>query len=111
MPKSWLRIISRLKRLIADVGPLWPNSTKLAGYAENGPYFCGMCEYLKGLKDGDVFKDEDGKGRCSQSVMIADAEVKKDEKGRPVVDIEKGCCEWVEPFKKKEALVQVEKKV
>jgi len=108
MAKSWLRIISKLKKLIKDVGPLWPDSTKLAGYGENGPYHCGDCEYLKGLKEGNVFKDKDERGRCSQSVVIADPEVKKDEKGRPIVNIEIGCCEWVEPLKK-EKLVQIQK--
>lgn len=99
---SWLKKISGLKTLIEKVGPLWPKSTKLAGYAESGPYHCANCEYLKGLKDGEVFKDKDGKGRCNQSVMIADPEVRKDELGRPIVDIDKGCCEFVEP------LVQIE---
>src|SRR6266436_6940245 len=82
MAKSWLKIIGRLKRLIADVGPLWPDSTRLSGYAESGPYHCGDCGYLKGLKEGNVFKDENGKGRCNQTVVIADKEVKKDEMGR-----------------------------
>lgn len=108
--RSWLKIIGRLKKLVADFGPLWPDSTKLSGYGENGPYHCGDCEYLKGLKDGNVFKDENGKGRCNQSVVIADQEVKKDDKGRPIVNIETGCCEFVEPLKK-EPLVQIEKKV
>lgn len=104
--KSWLKIISRLKALIVAVGPIWPKSTKLAGYAEEGPYRCGNCEYLKGAKAGKVFKDADGKGRCSQPVMVSDPEVKKDEQGRPVVNIERGCCEFVEPL---EALVQIKK--
>jgi hypothetical protein len=37
--KSWLKKISALKRLISEVGPLWPKSTRLSGYAESGPYY------------------------------------------------------------------------
>jgi hypothetical protein len=102
MAKSWLKIIGRLKKLIADVGPLWPDSTKLAGYAESGPYNCHMCEYLKGAEQGNIFRDENGMGRCNQSVMIADSEVKKDKNGLPIVNIEFGCCEFVEPLEKEE---------
>lgn len=108
---GWLRKISLLKKLLEKTGPLWPApSTKLSGYAEDGPYHCGDCEYLKKTQDGEVFKDKEGKGRCSQAVVIADPEVKKDEKGRPIVNIETGCCEFVEPSKK-EALVQIKEKV
>ena len=97
--KSWLKIIGKLKKLIADVGPLWPDSTKLAGYGTDGPYSCSQCEYLQGLKSGNVFKDEDGQGRCLQSVMIADPQVKKDKKGLPIINIERGCCEFVSHLK------------
>lgn len=97
--KSWLKKIAALKRLLREVGPLWPKSTKLAGYAESGPYYCGDCIYLKGLKEDNIFKDEEGAGRCFHPVMISDVEVKKDEKGRPIVNIERGCCEFVEPPK------------
>jgi len=102
---SWLKKISGLKTLIAKVGPLWPKSTELSGYAEKGPYHCGNCEYLKGLKQNNTFLDGNGKGRCNQSVVVADPEVKKDELGRPIVDLEHGCCEFVEPI---ETLVQIE---
>jgi hypothetical protein len=95
--KSWLKKIGLLKKLLAETGPLWPDSTKLAGYAESGPYHCGDCEYLKGKTKGEIFKDENGKGRCNQSVMIADIETLKDKDGLPIVNIEKGCCEFVEP--------------
>ena len=110
MAKSWLRIISRLKKLIRDVGPLWPDSTKLSGYSENGPYHCEDCTFLRGRKDGEdkIFHDENGMGRCNHPVVIADDEVKKDEKGIPIVNIEKGCCEFVTVPKKPE-LVQIEK--
>lgn len=102
--KSWLKKISALKTLIEKVGPLWPKSTKLAGYGELGPYHCGDCEYLIGLKEHKVFIDIEGRGRCKQAVMIADSETKKDEKGRPIVNIERGCCEYVEPL---DELVQI----
>lgn len=96
--KSWLKKIAALKRLLREVGPMWPEpSTKLAGYAESGPYFCGQCIWLK-----KNFKDEDGKGRCSQAVMLADSEVKHDKLGLAIVNIEYGCCEWVEPPTEKE---------
>ena len=95
--KSWLKKIGALKRLITEVGPLWPKSTKLAGYAESGPYHCEDCIYLK-----KGFKDESGKGRCNQPVMIVDSEVKHDNKGLAIVDIERGCCEFVQPPKEKE---------
>lgn len=95
--KGWLKKISRLKKLINEVGPLWPKSTKLAGYAEDGPYHCEDCIYLKGKTAGDIFKDDSGRGRCNQPVMISDSEVGKDGKGLPIVNIEKGCCEFVEP--------------
>jgi hypothetical protein len=91
--KSWLKKIAALKRLLREVGPLWPKSTKLAGYAENGPYYCGDCIYLK--KD---FKDDENRGRCNHPVMIADTEVKHD-KGLAIVNIEKGCCEFVDPLR------------
>lgn len=94
---SWLKKIAGLKRLISSVGPLWPSpSTKLAGYAEDGPYHCEDCVYLKGKKQGNVFKDENGMGRCIHAVMIADPEVMKDSKSLPIVNIERGCCEFVD---------------
>lgn len=101
MAKSWLKIIGRLKRLINEVGPLWPDSTKLSGYGTKGPYFCGMCEYAKGMKKGDVFKDDAGRGRCLHSVVIADAQVEKDKTGLPIINLEIGCCEFVEKYEKK----------
>jgi len=96
--KSWLKKIGALKRLLREVGSIWPApSTRLAGYAEDGPYHCEDCIFLK--KD---FKDENGHGRCNQPVMISDSEVKHDGKtGLAIVNIEKGCCEFVEPPKRK----------
>lgn len=93
--KSWLKIIGQLKKFLREVGPLWPNSTKLSGYAENGPFHCSDCSFLKKV-DGEPFKDEQGKGRCNHPVVIADSEVKKDKKGLGIVNIETGCCEFVD---------------
>ena len=101
--KSWLKIIGGLKRLIRDNGQLWPNSTKLAGFDSDGPYYCGMCEYLKRDKEGKPVLDESGFGRCNQPVMLVDKEVEHDKSGLAIIqDVPKGCCEWVERFKKGE---------
>lgn len=106
----WSKKIAGLKKLLKSVGPLWPSpSTELSGYGEEGPYHCGNCEYLRGLKKGKAFIDPDGKGRCEMMVVIQDPDVKKDEQNYPIVDPEKGCCEFVEPLKKK-ALIQIEVK-
>lgn len=91
--KDWAKIISRLKSLIAEVGPIWPKSTKLAGFASDGPYHCSNCEYLV------------GGNRCKQEVMKADPEVEHDKDGLAVIsDAEHQCCEFVEP---KKQLVQI----
>jgi RNA polymerase subunit RPABC4/transcription elongation factor Spt4 len=91
--KDWPKIVSRLKSLIAEVGSIWPDSTKLAGFASDGPYHCANCEYLV------------GDNRCNQEVMKADPEVNHDEKGLAIItDPEIQCCEFVEPTKK---LVQI----
>lgn len=100
--KSWLKIIGGLKRLIKENGPLWPNSTKLSGYAEKGPYNCGMCEYAKGMKQGNIFRDEQNRGRCLHPVVIADKETEKDKNLLPIINLERGCCEWVEEYEKEE---------
>lgn len=87
--KNWPKIISGLKALIAEVGSIWPDSTKLAGFASDGPYHCANCEYF------------DGTDRCNQEVMKADPEVDHDEKGLAIItDAEHQCCEFVEPTKK-----------
>jgi len=91
---NWLEKIAGLKKLLADVGPLWPRSTKLAGFSGEGPFHCANCEYLVGSGD-----------RCNQEVMKADSEVQHDEKGLAIItDAEHQCCEFVEPAKK---LVQI----
>ena len=93
MAKDWPSIITGLKELIVKVGPIWPKSTKLAGFASDGPYHCANCEYLN--------KD---RNRCKQEVMMADPEVKHDETGLAIItDPERQCCEFVEPTK----LVQI----
>jgi hypothetical protein len=90
--RSWLKIIGQLKRLIREFGSWYPEgSTPLAGYGEDGPYHCEDCSFLKGMKAGNIFRDEQGKGRCNHPVMIADPKTKKD-KGLTIVDIEHGCC-------------------
>lgn len=99
---SWLKKISALKTLLEKVGPLWPKSTKLSGFASDGPYFCGMCEYMKRDSQGLIVKDEKGFGRCNQSVVVADPETEKDSLGFPIIkEPEKQCCEFVERFVKK----------
>jgi len=93
MAKDWSKIISGLKKLLEDVGPIWPKSTRLAGFASDGPYHCANCEYLN-----------EGRNRCKQEVMMADPEVEHDEKGLAIItDPEHQCCEFVEPQK----LVQI----
>lgn len=99
--KSWLKKIAALKRLLNEVGPLWPKSTRLSGFASDGPYHCANCEYFKK-------GTEEKPGKCIQAVVIADPEVKKQD-GYPIIDDpEHQCCEFVEPIKK-EKLVQIEK--
>lgn len=91
--KDWPKIISGLKALIAEVGAIWPKSTKLAGFGSDGPYHCANCEYLV---DGN---------RCKQEVMKVDPEVSHDKDGLAIItDPERQCCEFVEPTKK---LVQI----
>lgn len=96
MAKNWPAIIAGLQKLIGEVGPMWPKSTKLAGFASDGPYHCEDCKYL----------NEEGT-RCNQPVMMADPEVKHDKDGLGIItkpDVQ--CCEWVE--NKKEDLVQID---
>lgn len=96
MGKDWPSIIDGLRALIGKVGPIWPDSTKLAGFASDGPYHCANCEYLVGNKD-----------RCNQKVMMVDPEVQHDAQGLAIItDAERQCCEFVEPNKKK--LTQIE---
>ena len=45
--KSWLKIIGKLKKFVADVGTIWEGTT-LIRISRGGPYFCGECHYLKG---------------------------------------------------------------
>jgi broad specificity phosphatase PhoE len=96
MAKDWPVIISGLNSLLSRVGPIWPDSTKLSGFASDGPYHCANCEYLN--------KD---RNRCNQEVMKADPEVQHDEKGLAIItDPERQCCEFVEPVKAKQTQPQ-----
>lgn len=86
---NWALIIPELKALLSKVGPIWPKSTKLAGFASDGPYHCANCEYLN--------KD---RNRCNHEAMIEDKEVEHDGKGLAIItDPEHQCCEFVEPVK------------
>jgi len=97
--RSWLKTIGKLKRFLNDVGQIWAG-TPLSGYEEKGPYHCEDCSFLKGQRAGNIFKDADGKGRCSHSVVLADPKVKMDsEMGLKIVNIEHGCCAFVDQKK------------
>lgn len=94
---NWEKKIELLKDLVKRVR-LWPaGSTRLAGYAETGPYHCQDCVWLRGRKGGEdkIFKDSEGKGRCAQPMMLADPQTKKDSDGKAIVNIQHGCCEFV----------------
>lgn len=94
--QKWLKIIKGLQQLVERLGPIWPSSTRLSGYAEDGPYHCEDCPWLRGRTTGRVFKDSSNKGRCHHPVVLADKQVRKDVEGFAVVNIEHGCCEFVE---------------
>lgn len=95
MAKNWSQIIAELNKLLAKVGEIWPKSTKLAGFAKDGPYHCANCEYLNAAGN-----------RCNQPVMMADPEVEHDKDGLAIIDdAEHQCCEFVEPPRKN--LVQI----
>lgn len=87
--------IEALSALLIQTGRLW-TGTKLSGYAENGPYHCDDCIFLKGRKEGKIWEDAEGKGRCNNAFTVADEEVKHDEEGLAIVNIKKGCCEFVD---------------
>ena len=99
---SWPRKIEALKRLLAEVGSLWPvPSTKLAGYAEDGPYHCEDCIYLKRDEKRNPIRTAGGRGLCNQEVMKVDPQVQHDSNGNALVNIQRGCCEFVDPPKAK----------
>lgn len=101
MAKDWNKIITGLKKLLDEVGPIWPKSTKLAGFASDGPYHCINCEYLS--------KD---RTRCNQAVMMADPEVQHDANGLAIItDAERQCCEFVEPENKLVKIANTEDKL
>src|SRR6267378_4570648 len=108
---NWQKVVTGLKKLVDDIGAFWPSSTPLAGYAEDGPYHCEDCKWLKGKIEGKIFVDANGKGRCPHPVMLADAKTRKDKDGVAIVHINKGCCEFVDQIPDKpgepEGLVQI----
>lgn len=82
---GWGAKIRALRQMLKSTGAMWPDSTKLSGYGEKGPYHCGDCKFLEGGK------------YCSQPVVGADEQVKKDKDGKPMVNAQRGCCEFVDP--------------
>lgn len=86
-------LINKWRLFVEHVGQLWMGS-KLTGYAETGPYHCGDCRHLVGKLEGDVYRDPAGEGRCDHQLVKLDPEVKRDEYGA-IVNIEKGCCDFV----------------
>lgn len=99
--QDWPKIITGLKRLILEVGELWPKSTKLSGFASDGPYFCGMCEYLKRDEMGKPILDAAGFARCNQEVVKADPQLQKDHNGLVIIQAPAvQCCEFVERDKR-----------
>lgn len=98
---DWPKIITGLKRLISEVGELWPKSTKLSGFASDGPYYCGMCEYLKRDPAGKPILDVNGFARCLQEVVKADPQMPKDQNLLPIIHSPSvQCCEFVERDKR-----------
>ena len=85
---KWILLVNSLK------GKYW-TGTRLSGYAEDGPYHCEDCRHLEGRLTNKVVRDSRGRGYCQHSIVIADPQVAKDSHG-PLVNIEKGCCEFVD---------------
>lgn len=58
--------------------------TKLAGYEEHGPYHCEDCLHQDG-------------GLCSHPAIMADPELedRRNEDGFVQINLERGCCEYV----------------
>lgn len=87
MSKDWVKIGLSLRELIAEIGPIWPDSTQLSGFATDGPYHCSDCEYLN-----------DSGNRCNHPIVMMDPEVEHDKYGLGVIKLpDKTCCEFVEP--------------
>lgn len=90
--------------------PVKWTGTKLVGYAASGPYHCKDCKWLTGRKEGQVFRDAVGRGRCTHPVMMADPQVNHEEPAQriqgtdneidtpqpAIVDIQFGCCAFVD---------------
>lgn len=87
--------LSVWKEFVKKIGKLWSGSA-FSGYGEDGPYHCGDCEYLVGRKRNDIYRDSNGKGRCLHTIVQLDPKLKKDQKGLAIVNIERGCCEFVD---------------
>lgn len=85
---AWLKFVEYVK-------PLW-TGTPISGYAERGPYHCGECKYLKGRTEGLPYRGPEGRGRCTHPIIAIDPRIKVDEQGRKIVNIERGCCEFVD---------------
>lgn len=82
---NWPDKIKSLASLITRTGPLW-DGTRLSGYADQGPYYCGNCVHLH------------GHDACTHPAVIADPETRKRD-GLAIVNASHGCCEFVEPPK------------
>jgi hypothetical protein len=110
MPTTQEAALLKLQSFVDGATPpvKW-TGTKLAGYAASGPYHCKDCKWLRGRKEGQIFRDAIGRGRCNHPAMMADPQVEHEEppqivsgthrdieKPRPaIVDIQFGCCTFV----------------
>lgn len=110
MTKQEVSLIKLQTFVDSAVPPIKWIGTKLAGYAASGPYHCKDCKFLRGRTEGQVFRDQVGRGRCNHPVMMADPTVEHEEKPQSVagtggevdqpqpaiVDIQFGCCAFVD---------------
>ena len=87
--------INRWMQFINYVGKLWTGTT-ISGYSETGAYHCGDCSHLKGAMQGKPFVGAEGKGRCDHPIVQLDPAIPMDSFGRKMVNIEHGCCEFVD---------------
>jgi len=95
MPKATDRLVQAWLLFVRSIPQLWTGS-KVSGYAEGGPYHCGDCKYAKGRKEGMPWRDGQGRGRCGHPVIEQDSAVRVDEQGRKIINLEHGCCEFVD---------------
>lgn len=80
---------------IKYVGKLWTGTT-VSGYSEAGAFHCEDCSHLKGAMQGRPYVGPEGKGRCDHQLVQLDPSVPTDSQGRKMVNIEQGCCEFVD---------------